>query len=108
MVKQLRNVIGIAALAAVAGCATTSGTSGGGSTGVSMRTAPEADELACLRAVAGPSGANNRIVEVMTSETSEANNLVMVAVGDQRAPWRCLVKNGQVREVMFAGNEGML
>jgi hypothetical protein len=44
----------------------------------------------------------------MSSETSEANNLVMVAVGDQRAPWRCLVKDGQVREVYFAGNEGTM
>ena len=100
-----KTVLGIAALATLAGCVESTG---GSKPAVSMRTAPETDELACLQAVAGPNGANNRIVEVMSSETSEANNLVMVAVGDQRAPWRCLVKNGQVREVTFAGNEGTL
>lgn len=100
-----KSIVGIAALAALAGCVETTG---GAKHAVSMRTAPEADELACLRAVAGPTGANNGIVEVMSSETSEANNLVMVAVGDQRAPWRCLVKDGQVREVYFAGNEGTM
>lgn len=100
-----RFAFAIAAAGLLTGCVETTGQGG---ERVSMRTAPEADELACLRAVAGPGGANNPIVEVMRSETSEANNLVMVAVGDQRAPWRCLVQDGQVREVFFAGNEGTL
>jgi len=35
--------------------------------------------------------------------------VVMLGVGSQRAPWRCLVSNdGHVEEVSFAGSEGPL
>jgi hypothetical protein len=35
--------------------------------------------------------------------------LVMIGVGSDRAPWRCLVSNdGAVQEVSFAGSEGAL
>jgi hypothetical protein len=46
---------------------------------------------------------------VLSSEFSQANTVVMIGVGSQRAPWRCLVSNsGVVQEVMFAGSEGKL
>jgi len=50
-----------------------------------------------------------RPVTVLSSEFSQANSVVMIGVGSQRAPWRCLVSNsGIVQEVMFAGSEGRL
>lgn len=55
---------------------------------------------ACLAAVIKET--NEREVEVLSNEYSEANTLVMVGVGANRATWRCLVSNtGQVAEVMF-------
>ena len=37
---------------------------------------------------------------------SQANSLVMVGVGANRAPWRCLVSNdASGAEVSFAGDE---
>ncbi len=47
--------------------------------------------------------------KVMSSEFSEANSLVMVGVGEQQSPWRCLVSNdGTVQEVMSQVDEGKL
>jgi hypothetical protein len=69
--------------------------------------APSKQEQACLAAVSNQ--ANNGEVTVLSSEFSQANSVVMVGVGSQRAPWRCLVSNsGVVQEVMFAGSEGRL
>lgn len=46
-------------------------------------------------------------VEVVGTEFSQANNVVYMRVGPQRAPWRCLVSpSGQIAEVMFVGSEG--
>jgi hypothetical protein len=46
---------------------------------------------------------------VLSSEFSQANTVVVIGVGSQRAPWRCLVSNsGVVAEVMYAGSEGRL
>jgi len=62
---------------------------------------------ACLAAVSGETG--NGDVAVSSTEFSEANSLVMVGVGPDRAPWRCLVSNdGQVQEVMSQSDEGAL
>ena len=67
----------------------------------------EAARSACLRAVSDETGEGS--VVVLNSEYSEANSVVMVGVGSQRAPWRCLVSNdGYVEEVYFAGSEGRL
>jgi hypothetical protein len=69
--------------------------------------APSKQEQACLAAVSNK--ANNGEVTVLSSEFSQANSVVMIGVGSQRAPWRCLVSNsGVVQEVMFAGSEGKL
>jgi hypothetical protein len=67
---------------------------------------PSKDEQACLQAVSIQT--NNGDVVVLSYEQSEANNEVIVGVGEQRARWRCLVKDGQVDEVMSLTDEGRL
>lgn len=67
---------------------------------------PKRDKQACLRAVKKQT--HNPKVVVMGGETSEANNSVTLGVGAQRAPWRCLVKDGKVAEVMSQADEGAL
>lgn len=62
---------------------------------------------ACLKAVSAETSEPN--VSAMSTEFSEANSVVMVGVGEQRAPWKCLVSNdGDVAEVSFTGDEGKL
>ena len=62
---------------------------------------------ACLNAVKAQTNEAN--LDVTSTEFSEANSVVMIAVGPQRAPWKCLVSNdGDVAEVSFAGEEGKL
>jgi LysM repeat protein len=60
---------------------------------------------ACLDKVSRETGEPN--VTVLSSEFSQANSVVMVGVGANRAPWRCLVSNGGVvAEFSFAGDDG--
>jgi hypothetical protein len=74
-----------------------------------MDGAPQAaagnDEQACLKAVAAET--SNDVV-TLSVEESEANTLVMVGVGPNRAPWKCLSKDGVVAEVMSMTDEGAL
>lgn len=67
---------------------------------------PSKDEQACLQAVSTET--NNGDVTTLSVEESEANTLVMVGVGPNRAPWKCLAKNGTVAEVMSMTDEGAL
>ena len=67
---------------------------------------PSKDEQACLQAVSTQT--NNGDVIPLESTTSEANNTFIIGVGEQRAKWKCLVKNGQVAEVMSLTDEGAL
>jgi len=67
---------------------------------------PSKDEQACLQAVSIKT--NNGEVTVLSTETSEANNIVIVGVGPNRAPWRCLVSRGVVAEVSSQTDEGRL
>jgi Protein of unknown function (DUF992)/LysM domain len=61
-------------------------------------------KIACLSAVRGKTKESD--VSVLSSEFSQANSQVMVGVGAQKAPWRCLVSNdGRVSEIMFAGSD---
>lgn len=91
----------IAAGLALAACSETADMAG--SSAPAMRTGSAADESACLTAVAQQTA--NSVV-VLSSEFSQANTLVMVGVGPQRAPWRCLVSGGVVAEVMSTVDEG--
>jgi ABC-type glycerol-3-phosphate transport system substrate-binding protein len=62
---------------------------------------------ACRNALAQE--APGTAIEVTGSEFSQANSAVYMALGPQRAPWRCLVSNdGRGAEVMFMGSEGAL
>ena len=64
-------------------------------------------EQACLAAVSQET--NNGEVVVLSSEFSEANTAVVIGVGPNQAPWRCLVSNdGVVAEVMSLTDEGAL
>jgi hypothetical protein len=88
-------------LVALTGCTETSSTK----SEPSMRSGSAEDEQACLRAIdAQTDGA----VQILSSEYSEANTLVMIGVGPEKAPWKCLVNGGVVAETMFAGSEGAL
>lgn len=78
----------------------------GGSSAGSTGDVPARDQQACLQAVGRET--KTAALSVLSAESSEANNLVMVGVGQQHAPWKCLVKNGRVSEVSFAGSEGNL
>jgi ABC-type glycerol-3-phosphate transport system substrate-binding protein len=95
---------GLASALLLSACSETSGpTTLPGTT--AMRTGSQTDEKACLDAVKAQA---NNSVTVLSSEFSEANTQVMVGVGSEQAPWRCLVSNGKVAEAMFAGSEGKL
>jgi hypothetical protein len=75
-----------------------------GSAGAASAGTPSKDEQACLQAVSQQT--NNGDVVLLNTETSEANNTVIIGVGQQKAKWQCLVKNGKVAEVMSLTNEG--
>lgn len=77
-----------------------------GSSGESVSSVPEADQQACLKAVAKTT--NNARVTVLDASSAEANNTVIVGVGKDKAKWQCLVKNGHVAEVMSLTDEGAL
>ena len=66
----------------------------------------KADQEACRKAVSAET--NNKTVAVITATSSEANNNVTVGVGPDKAKWQCLVKNGQVADVMSLTDEGAL
>jgi uncharacterized lipoprotein len=67
--------------------------------------APSKDEQACLKAVATET--SNDVV-TLSVDPSEANTIVMVGVGPNKAPWKCLAKDGVVAEVMSMTDEGAL
>jgi hypothetical protein len=67
---------------------------------------PSKDEQACLQAASIKT--NNGDVTLLRTERSEANNLVVVGVGPNKAPWRCLVSGGVVAEIMSMTDEGAL
>ena len=89
-------------------CQVTSSAAAGGGAGAAgnLTLAPAKDQQACLAAVSNKT--NNGEVVVLDTNSSEANNTVIVGVGKQKARWQCLVKNGRVAEVMSLTNEGAL
>lgn len=95
----LRPLLALALAAAAAGCVETTTET------TTLRTGSAADESACLAAVGRQTG---NAVAVLSSSFSEANTEVIVGVGPDRAPWRCLVNRGVVAEVMSLTNEGTL
>jgi hypothetical protein len=63
-------------------------------------------DQACIRAVKKQT--RNSKVAYISSETSQANDSVIVGVGPQRAQWRCLVSGGKVSDVQSMTDEGKL
>ncbi|MVA98366.1 hypothetical protein GN330_14040 [Nitratireductor sp. CAU 1489] len=99
--KRSSHAVMLAAVAAIAGCTQTAPPDDQ----PALRSGSAEDERACLAAVAGQTG---NTVSVLSSEFSEAATLVMVGVGPDRAPWRCLISGGVVTEVMSTVDEGAL
>jgi hypothetical protein len=94
---------------AMAGSEASTADDGGGAMAGSQSSSGVSDAAvqACRSAVSNET--NEGDVAVLSTEFSEANSLVMIGVGAQRAPWRCLVANdGTVQEVSFTGSEGAL
>ena len=87
-------------------CQVTSGGAASSGSSGNLALAPSKDQQACLAAVSNQT--NNGEVEVLDTNSSEANNTVIVGVGKDKAKWKCLVKNGRVGEVMSLTDEGAL
>lgn len=61
----------------------------------------------CLRDVSATT--NNGIVEVLSSTESEAGTEVIVGVGPDLAPWRCIgYSDGATADIMSLTDEGFL
>lgn len=82
------------------------GTQDGGAPAAPSSRMPSKNEQACLQKVSQVT--KNGDVVLLSSETSEANDSVIVGVGSSRAKWRCLVKRGIVSDVTSLTNEGNL
>lgn len=91
------------AAAALSGCVETTSTT---TAPMADANVPLSDVDACEAAVKRETG--NSQVRTLSTESSEANNAVVVGVGPGAAPWRCLVKNGTVADVMSMTDEGKL
>lgn len=109
MTNLLKVVTGAAALAALAGCVETTDSMEASPAGPPFITTydpsvSDAAVSACRDTLDAQTDGN---VEVVGSEYSEANVAVYMRVGENGAPWRCLVSNdGSGAEVMFMGSEG--
>lgn len=70
----------------------------------STRPAPGKDEQACLEGVSRE--ANSTAVMVLGSTPSPSGSTVTVGVGEDRAPWTCVVEDGQVAAISSPGTPG--
>jgi hypothetical protein len=86
-------------------CQVTSSSAAGNADG-SVGGVSKADQDACLKAVSRTT--NNNTVTVLEASSSEANNMVIVGVGEDKAKWQCLVKDGTVADTMSLTDEGAL
>jgi hypothetical protein len=103
-----RVAIALATVAFLAGCQADSPSPPTATQAPSIGMSPDVTQKAidaCKAALAKE--AAGTAIEVTGSEFSQANSAVYMALGPQRAPWRCLVGNdGRGAEVMFMGSEG--
>lgn len=102
MKKLMTAAVALAAISSVGACSSTDSQT---PPETALRTGSAADEQACDLAVARET--NNGETVVLSSDFSEANTIVIVGVGPDKAKWKCLVKNGRVAEVMSLTNEGI-
>ncbi len=105
-----RVAIALATVALLAACQADSPPPQAASQAPNVGMSPDVTQAAidaCKAALAKE--AQNTAIEVTGTEFSQANSAVYMALGPQRAPWRCLVGNdGRGAEVMFMGSEGAL
>lgn len=93
------------AAAVMTGCAGSNG--GSSSTGGPASGTPSQAEQACLRDVTRTT--NNPDVVLLESNFSQAGTEVIVGVGPQRAPWRCIgYSDGTTDGIMSLTDEGRL
>jgi hypothetical protein len=90
----------------ITGAPQKAGSSSGAKAGAANGGMPSKDEQACLQAVSLKTNVGD--VVTLSVETSEANTIVMVGVGPNRAPWKCLASDGAVAEVMSMTDKGPL
>lgn len=79
---------------------TSSGAAGNADGSVGGVSKPDQDS--CLKAVSRET--NNKTVSMLEATSSEANNMVIVGVGENKAKWQCLIKDGKVAEMMSLSN----
>lgn len=103
MKKHVSLGLALAAFAALGACSSTESQTPPPAN--ALRTGNAADEAACDLAVAKET--NNGETIVLSSEFSEANTIVIVGVGPNKAKWKCLVKDGKVAEVSSLTDEGI-
>lgn len=70
-----------------------------------VRAPGDVDADACVAALAQQIHTS---INVMSSEYSEANTLVMLGVGPRNAPYKCLSSHGVVAEITSLTDEGAL
>lgn len=58
------------------------------------------DEQACVQAVIRASGNQDAIVQNINSDNNKT--VVLVGVGEQREPWRCVISDGKVEDVKLS------
>jgi hypothetical protein len=109
--KQLtlpRVAIALATAALLAACQSESPSQPTASQVPNVGMSPDVTQAAIDACKAALSKENQGVaIEVTGTEFSQANSAVYMALGPQRAPWRCLVGNdGRGAEVMFMGSEG--
>ncbi|MWD26249.1 hypothetical protein E0K89_002020 [Aquicoccus sp. SCR17] len=110
-----RSTVVFAALAALAGCVETTGSGGAAQMPVAPGsppfiegsfTASDAATNSCRNALNAQTTGGVRVVG---SESSEAAHAVYMRVGENGAPWRCLVSaDGRNPSLDFLGSEGFL
>ena len=104
MKKTFTLALGLAAATMLAGCIETATQLPAAPAGNS---AEEAARSACLRDVTRTTG--NFDAAVLSSSFSEAGTEVIVGVGPQRAPWRCIAyRDGSTAGIESLTNEGFL
>ena len=82
-------------------------TSGGSYVPPAGNSPEESARQACLRDVKAETG--NYDAAVIRSSFSEAGTEVIVGIGPQRAPWRCIAyRDGTTTGIMSLTNEGAL
>ncbi|WP_050927626.1 hypothetical protein [Aestuariivita boseongensis] len=116
MTSAIKALITIAALSTLAACVETSGGGSASQMPVAPNSPPFITTMSGSVSQASINACRNTLaaqtvggVTVVGGETSEAATAIYMRVGQNGAPWRCLVgADGSNPSVMFMGSEGTL